>query len=61
MPIVGLAERAVASGRGDIARAVFDAADQPGWHRDYLRRRRTELFPEATSSRPPLRVVTDDG
>jgi len=41
MPIVGLAERAVASGRPDIARALFDAADQPGWHRDYLHRRRT--------------------
>jgi len=57
MPIVGLAEQAVASGRPDIARAVFDAADQPGWHRDYLHRRRTKLLDEATSE---LRVVTDD-
>ncbi|MEX1271782.1 MAG: hypothetical protein WEB55_04940 [Acidimicrobiia bacterium] len=61
MPIVGLAERAVACGRSDIAHAVFDAADQPGWHRDYLRRRRTELLDEAGAARPRLHVVTDDG
>lgn len=48
MPIVGLAERAVACGRTDVAHAVFHAADQPGWHCDYLRRRRTELLGEAT-------------
>lgn len=60
MPIVGLAEQAVTCGRPDIARAVFDAADQPGWHRDYLHRRRSQLLDEATSPRPRLRVVTDD-
>lgn len=58
MPIVGLAEQAVASGRPEVARAVFDAADQPGWHRDHLRRQRTRLLDETT---PDLRLVTDDG
>lgn len=58
MPIVGLAEQAMTSGRPEVARAVFDAADQPGWHRDHLRRQRTQLLNDAT---PDLRVVTDDG
>lgn len=58
MPIVGLAERAVASGRPEFARTVFEAADQPGWHRDHLRRQRTRLLDEATAD---LRVVSDDG
>lgn len=61
MPIVGLAEQALACGRPDVAHAVFDAADQPGWHRDYLRQRRTELLDAPVSPRPRLRVVTDDG
>lgn len=43
MPIVALAEAAIKRGRGDIARAVFAAADQPGLQRDYLLQRSTEL------------------
>ena len=43
MPIVALAEAAIKRGRGDIARAVFAAADQPGLQRDYLRQRSIEL------------------
>lgn len=58
MPIVGLAEQAVTSGHPEVARAVFDAADQPGWHRDHLRRQRTRLLDETISD---LRVVADDG
>lgn len=58
MPIVGLAEQAMTSGRPEVARAVFDAADQPGCHRDHLRRQRTRLSDEAS---PDLRVVADDG
>lgn len=60
MPIVALAEQALADRRPDVARAVFDAADQPGWHRDYLRRRRTDLLGDGTCA-PRLHVVTDDG
>lgn len=36
-------ESAKRGGRLDIARAVYDAADQPGWHRDLIRRKRAEL------------------
>jgi hypothetical protein len=44
MPVVALAESALRARRPDVAEAVFDAADQAGAHRDYLRRRRTELL-----------------
>lgn len=57
MPIVGLAEEATAR-RPDLADAVFDAADQPGRHRDYLRRRRQERVGDQTSQRPALRLLT---
>jgi hypothetical protein len=43
MPVVALAEGALARGRGDVARAVFAAADQPGMQREYLRKRCVEL------------------
>jgi hypothetical protein len=43
-PIVALAESALRGHRSDVAAAVFDAADQPGPHRDYLRKRRRELL-----------------
>jgi hypothetical protein len=36
-PIVALAESAIAGNRPDVAAAVFQAADQPGRHRDHLR------------------------
>lgn len=42
-PIVAMAESALARGRDDIARAVFDAAARPGMQQDYLRRRCIEL------------------
>jgi hypothetical protein len=44
MPVVALAESALRARRPDVAAAVFDAADQPGAHRDHLRRRRTTLL-----------------
>lgn len=59
MPIVGLAERALGCRRPDVAQAVFDAADQPGWHRDYLHQQRTRLLGN-TSARTHLHLVTDD-
>lgn len=43
MPIVALAEAAIARGRDDVAREVFAAADQPGLQRDYLHKRCIEL------------------
>jgi hypothetical protein len=43
MPIVALAQAAIARDRHDIARDVFAAADRPGLQRDYLRERCTEL------------------
>jgi hypothetical protein len=42
-PIVTMAEAALARGRTDIARATFAAADRPGMHQGYLRRRCIEL------------------
>lgn len=43
MPIVALAESALSANDAPLALAVFRAADQPGAHRDYLRRRCYEL------------------
>jgi hypothetical protein len=54
MPIVALAQAAIARDRHDIAREVFAAADRPGLQRDHLRERcieLTTLFP-AIHSRP---------
>lgn len=55
MPVVAMAESAVRGGRDDIAHAVYDAADQPGWHRDLIRRKRAELA--AGDGKPALRLV----
>lgn len=44
MPVVALAESALRARRPDVAAAVFDAADQPGAHRDHLRQRRAALL-----------------
>ncbi len=35
MPIVAMAEYAIGSGQRPTDRAVFDAADQPGFHQDF--------------------------
>jgi hypothetical protein len=43
MPIVALAQAALARRRTDVAVDVFRAADRPGFHRDYLHRRCQEL------------------
>lgn len=43
MPVVALAESAAAARRADLALDVFRAADQPSWHRVFLRRRCLEL------------------
>lgn len=42
-PVVAMAQAALARGRSDVARATFAAADQPGTHREHLRRRSIEL------------------
>jgi hypothetical protein len=58
MPIVALAESAVAVERADVAAAVFDAADQPGAHREHLQRRRVELLgARGGPGGPALRVI----
>jgi hypothetical protein len=46
MPIVALAETALAAGRHDLARRVFAAANRPGRHQDYLAARCLELTGE---------------
>ncbi len=43
MPVVALAESAARSRRQGLALEVFRAADRPGWHQDFLRRRCLEL------------------
>lgn len=43
MPIVALAQAALARQRTDVAIDVFRAADRPGFHRDYIHRRCQEL------------------
>jgi hypothetical protein len=56
LPIVALAQTALAAGRGDLARRVFAAANRPGHHQDYLAARCLEL----TGEPPPrhrLRAV----
>ena len=57
-PVDAMARAALDAGDRDLAVAVFVAADQPGWHRDHLRRRCLELTgadPAGQSGRP--RVV----
>jgi hypothetical protein len=51
MPIVGLAETALAAGRRDLALRVFAAANRSGRHQDYLAARCREL----TGEPPPRR------
>jgi hypothetical protein len=46
MPIVTLAETALAAGRRDLARRVFAAANRPGHYQDYLAARCLELTGE---------------
>ncbi|MGH8990636.1 MAG: hypothetical protein ACRDZ7_03815 [Acidimicrobiia bacterium] len=58
MPVVALAESAAAARRGDLTLEVFRAADQPGWHRDFLRRRCLEITGVTLGDPPhPLRAV----
>lgn len=60
-PVVALAESALAGGRPDLSADVFEAADQPGRHRDHLRTKCLQLLGETlsggTDSR--LRAKTD--
>lgn len=51
-PIVALAESALAAGRPQLAVEVFRAADQPGMHREHLRRRCLELTGERLDDGP---------
>lgn len=51
--ITMMAEAALARGRRDLALAVFAAADQPGFHRDYLRQQCMKL----TGQPPPERAL----
>jgi hypothetical protein len=53
MPIVALAQAAIARGRQDIASEVFAAADQPGPQRNYLRQRHIELTGSSPTGRVP--------
>jgi hypothetical protein len=55
MPIVALAESALRARRPDVVAAVFDAADQPGFHREHLHRRRRELL--TAPAAPHLRIA----
>lgn len=48
-----MAEAALKAGRRDLGLAVFSAADQPGFHRDHLRKRCIELLGEP----PPERAL----
>ncbi|HZC99824.1 MAG TPA: hypothetical protein VFA46_06415 [Actinomycetes bacterium] len=50
MPIVALAQTALAGGRRDLALEVFAAANRPGLHQDYLAARCLEL-----TGQPPRR------
>lgn len=51
--ITRMAESALKQGRKDLALAVFAAADQPGFHRDYLRQQCLKL----TGQLPPERTL----
>ncbi len=51
--ILIMAEAALKAGRRDLGLAVFSAADQPGFHRDHLRKRCVELLGEP----PPERAL----
>jgi hypothetical protein len=53
MPIVALAQTALAGGRRDLALEVFAAANRPGLHQDYLAARCLEL----TGQPPPRRYL----
>jgi hypothetical protein len=58
MPIVALAGSALSAHDQPLAVAVFQAADQPGAHRDYLRQRCLELTgARLDDSGPDLRLV----
>jgi len=61
MPIVALAESALAASRHDLAVEVFQAADRPGMHQDHLRHRGMQLTGvRVDESEPHLRIVTGD-
>ncbi len=58
IPIDRMALAAVERGRPEIAEAVFAAADQPGFSRDYLRDRRKEILGALPRPlRPRLTIV----
>jgi hypothetical protein len=54
-----MARAAADQGRLDVADAVFAAANQPGYGRDWLRRRRRELLGGRPFQGPLLSVVSD--
>jgi hypothetical protein len=56
-PIVQLAETAAKNDRRALAEAVFAAADQPGFHRDYLRDQSIRLLGVPPKSSVHLRRV----
>lgn len=58
VPIVALAQSALAAGRRQLAVDVFREADQPGMHREHLRQRCLTLTGERLDDYPPgLRLV----
>ncbi|MBW3605780.1 MAG: hypothetical protein KY460_12910 [Actinobacteria bacterium] len=56
-PVDAMARAALDAGDRDLAVAVFAAADQPGWHRDHLRRRCRDLTGADPAGNTRLRVV----
>ena len=58
MPIVALAESALASGRRELAIDIFRAADRPGMQQNHLRKRCVELTgAQLDDTGPRLRIV----
>jgi len=56
-PIVTMAEAAWKARKKDLALAVFGAANQPGWHQEYLRKECQRVTKCAPPSPPRLRRV----
>jgi len=56
--ITTMAESALDVGHRDLAMSVFAAADQPGFHRDYLRQQSHRLLGGRPSARPRAQHLT---
>ena len=56
--ITTMAESALDAGHHDLAASVFTAADQPGFHRDYVRQQSHRLLGGRRSARPRAQHLT---